>query len=254
MGRITYDIRCSGCLDLLHDLSDGSVNLILTDPPYGVTAAEWDNVENFAEVIHQFERVITETGVIIMFGQEPFSSIVRTSFGKMYRYDLIWKKQKPSNFQLMNYQPGRVTENIMVFARLPACYTRNGRHMLYNPQMVEGRKPRKANVKIYGEAELLHDYNTSDNHKTYTQRHPTNILEFPTVSKNKLHPTQKPVELLEWLIRSYSNEGDTVLDPYMGSGSTGVACINTGRIFIGCDNMQKYYDITSKRLKETWEN
>lgn len=254
MGKLKINIRCSGCLELLSGLDDSSVDLILTDPPYGVTAAKWDIAENFAEVFSHFIRVVTEVGVIVVFGQEPFSSMVRYKFSDLYRYDLVWKKQKPSNFQLMNYQPGRVTENIMVFAKLPACYTKWNRHMTYNPQMVERTKPRKANVKIYGEAELLHDYNTSDNHKTYTQRHPTNILEFPTVSKGKLHPTQKPTELLEWLIKSYSNDGDTVLDPYMGSGSTGVACINTGRNFIGCDNMQKYYDITSKRLKETWEN
>lgn len=236
------------CRDMMEKIPDGSVDLVLTDPPYGITAAKWDDTAGLEYILRHSIRTVKDTGVVVVFGQEPFSSRVRVALADFYRFDLVWKKQKPSNFQLMNYQPGRVTENIMVFSKLPACFTKDGRHMTYHPQFVEREKPRRANVKIYGNAELLHDYETSDNFKTYDRRHPTNVLEFPTVTNGKLHPTQKPVELLSWLIRSFSDEVGLVLDPYVGSGSTCIASIDTGRRYIGIEKDEEYYNIAKERI------
>lgn len=238
------------CLVGMNKIPDKTIDLVLTDPPYSVTAQKWDKILPFDKLWEQYERVITDNGVIVLFGQEPFSSMMRMSNLEMYRYDIIWKKQKPSNFQLMNYQPGRVTENIMVFSKSKACYTKNGNRMTYNPQLVKRDKPRIANAKIYGDgkAQLLHDYNTEDNIKTYEYRHPINVLEFNTVTKNKMHPTEKPIPLLGWLIRTYSNDGDIVLDSCMGVGSTCVAAMNMGRRYIGFEIDETYYNIAKNRL------
>ncbi|MBP5457212.1 MAG: site-specific DNA-methyltransferase [Paludibacteraceae bacterium] len=229
-------------------IPDCSVNLILTDPPYKVTAQKWDVEVNLDGLWIEWCRIIRNDGAIVVFGQEPFSSKVRCSNLQMYRYDLIWKKPKPSNFQLMNYQPGRVTENIMVFSKSKACFTSKGNNMKYNPQVVERDKPRKSNVKIYGDARLLHDYATDDNIKTYDVRQPTNILEFATVTRGKTHPTEKPVDLLGWLVRTYSDDGDIVLDCFMGTGSTGEACIANGRRFIGIEKDLGFFNTAKLRL------
>lgn len=237
------------CFVGMKEIPDKSVNLILTDLPYGLTAAKWDKYIDINKLWTEFKRIITDEGVILLFGQEPFSSKLRLSNLEMYRYDIIWKKQKPSNFQLMNYQMGRVTENICVFSKAKACYTRNKISMKYNPQLVKRDKPRTANVKIYGKAELLHTYKTSDNIKTYEYRQPINVIEFKTVTKNKTHPTEKPVPLLEYLIKTFSNENEIVLDTCMGTGSTCVAAKNTNRQYIGFETDEKYYNVAKKRLE-----
>ena len=238
------------CLIGMEKLGDKSVDLILTDLPYGVTAAKWDKYIDINKLWQHFERIITDKGVILMFGQEPFSSKLRLSNLDLYRYDIVWKKQKPSNFQLMNFQMGRVTENICVFSKAKACYTKNGIAMTYNPQLVTRDKSRKANVKIYGKSNLLHSYKTSDNYKTYEYRQPINILEFKTVTKNKTHPTQKPIPLLEYLIKTFSNENDVVLDCCMGTGATCIAAMNTNRKYIGFEIDENYYNIAKERIEE----
>ena len=229
-------------------ISGKSVDLILTDLPYGLTAASWDCCIDLDRLWVEWERIITDRGVIVLFGQEPFSSKLRLSNLGMYRYDIVWKKQKPSNFQLMNYQMGRVTENICIFSKARACYVRNGNTMVYNPQMVKRDKVRVSNVKIYGKSNLLHEYRTSDNIKSYEYRHPVNVLEFKTVTKGRTHPTEKPVDLCEYLIRTFSNEGDVVLDCCMGTGSTCIAARNCGRHYIGIELDKGFYDIACKRL------
>ena len=154
----------------------------------------------------------------------------------------------------MGYQAGRVHENIMVFSKAKACYTKNGNSMMYNPQFVEREKPRTSNVKIYGDTStnILHNYKNGekDNIKTYTHKYPISILEFNTVERDKLHPTQKPVSLIEYLIKTYTNEGDIVLDNCMGSGSTGVACVNTNRRFIGIELDDTYFTIAKERIEK----
>ena len=244
---------CGDCMIEMLKIEDKSIDLIICDLPYGTTACKWDSVLDLSDLWKAYKRVLKENGVVILFGQEPFSSIVRTSNLEWYKYDWVWKKNKPSNFQLMNFQPGRIHENIMIFSEGKACYTKNGNNMLYNPQVEKRDKVRKANAKIYcGEgketAPLLHNYKGNrDNFKEYEYKQSTTILEFSNESK-KVHPTQKPIALLEYLIRTYSNEGDLILDNCMGSGSTGVACRNTNRDFIGIEKDEHYYQIARERV------
>lgn len=239
------------CLERMKDIKDYSVDCIICDLPYGTTACKWDSIIPLDKLWEQYERIITNTGVICLFGQEPFSSIVRTSNLSLYRYDWVWQKQKPSNFQLMNYQCGRVHENIMVFSKSKACYTKNGEKINYFPIKEKMEKARKANAKIYnnGKADLLHSYKnaTKDNFQVYSEKHPISILKFNTV-EHRVHPTQKPIDLCEYLVKTYTIEGMTVLDNCMGSGSTGVACRKLNRNFIGIEKDEGYFKIAKERI------
>ena len=286
------DLYLGDCFDIFSKIPDKSVDMVICDLPYGTTACKWDSMlplEDYIEIgkkklnykdyiVNCFEhgksnidiqlewsenkklglwsnyrRVLKEDGIVVLFGQEPFSSIVRNSNLEWYRYDWVWQKEKPSNFQLMGYQPGRVHENIMVFSSKKACYTSNGNSIRYIPQMVERDKIRVSNVKIYGDTSknILNSYKKGeqDNIKKYDKKHPISILRINNES-HKVHPTQKPIELLEYLIRTYSKEGDTVLDNCMGSGSTGVACKNLNRVFIGIEKEEKYFEIAKERIGE----
>ena len=250
---MNYKLFNGDCLEVMKKIPDKSIDMILCDLPYGTTACKWDSIIDLDKLWLQYKRIIKDKGAIILFGQEPFSSQVRNSDLDWYRYDWVWQKQKPSNFQLMNYQCGRVHENIMVFSQAKACYVKNGNTMNYYPQMTPRENIRKANVKIYGNADnnILHNYRNGekDNYKEYSEKHPISIIQFNTESK-KLHPTQKPIELLEYLIKTYTRENDLILDNCMGSGSTGVACINTNRNFIGIELDKKYFDIAKQRIEE----
>ena len=171
-----YKLYNGDCLEIMKDIPNNSIDMILCDLPYGTTACKWDSVIPFDKLWEQYERIIKDNGAIVLFGQEPFSSLVRCSNLSLYRYDWIWEKHKPSNFQLMNYQCGRVHEKIMVFSKAKACYTKNNNSMNYYPQMVDREEIRVANAKIYGTkgAELLNNYSKigKDNVKTYTKKHP----------------------------------------------------------------------------------
>lgn len=245
----TNKIINDDCLKVLPKIEDNSINMILCDLPYGTTACKWDITIPIEKLWEQYKRIITNDGAIILFGQEPFSSVIRTSNLEMYRYDWVWQKQKPSNFQLMNYQCGRIHENIMVFSKAKACYTSNNNSMNFYPQKELREVPRKSNVKIYGNNNLLHEYKNGmkNNIKEYNYRLPTSIIKFNTESK-RLHPTQKPILLLEYLIKTYTNEEEVVLDNCMGSGSTCIACINTNRKYIGIEKDEYYYNISKKRI------
>lgn len=239
------------CLEIMPKIEDKSVDLILCDLPYGTTACKWDVIIPLDNLWFEYERIIKDNGIICLFGQEPFSSIVRTSNLKLYRYDWVWQKQKPSNFQLMNYQPGRVQENIMVFSKAKACYTKNEVRISYFPQKEKMEKPRKANAKIYSDsADLLHSYSKAnkDNIQIYTEKHPISILKYNT-PEHRVHPTQKPTDLLEYLIKTYTKENAVVLDNCMGSGSTGVACKHLNRDFIGIEKEEKYFEIAKQRIE-----
>lgn len=230
------------CLEVMKDIPDKSIDMILCDLPYGTTACKWDTIIPFEPLWEQYNRIIKDNGAIVLFGSEPFSTLLRYSNLKMFKYDWIWEKEQGANFMLCKYQPYKVHETISVFSK---------KKHLYIPQMTEG-KPYISGKGTSGDI-------TNNVIKTQTKnngtRYPRSIQRFNTdKSRGSLHPTQKPVALLEYLIRTYTNEGDTVLDNCMGSGSTGVAAINTGRKFKGIELDDKYFEIAKERIDEATRN
>ena len=229
------------CLELMKNIPDGLVDLVLTAPPYGTTACKWDSVIPFEPMWEQLNRIIKPNGAICLFGSEPFSSALRMSNIKNFKYDWIWDKKIPSGMCNAKIQPMRQTENISVFM--------NGKSK-YKPQMIKRDKPIKAGGFKQSASGGSMGKDMKPLHKVYDEKYPTTILTFDKVRKGALHPTQKPIALLEYLIKTYTNEGETVLDFTMGSGGTGVACINTNRNFIGIELDKGYFDIAEKRINE----
>ena len=226
------------CLEKMKDISDKSIDMILCDLPYGTTACKWDVIIPFEPLWAQYKRIIKDRGAIVLFGSEPFSSHLRMSNIKNYKYDWIWNKTTFANQMCAKFQPLKIQENISVFSK---------KKHIYHPQgLIEINKITKQGSKIT-------DNNGGGVRKTeYFQQYtnyPKNILEFKRDLPN-VHPTQKPVALMEYLIKTYTLEGETVLDNCMGSGSTGVACINTKRNFIGIEKDDKYFEIAKKRIEE----
>jgi site-specific DNA-methyltransferase (adenine-specific) len=226
----------------------GSVDLILTDPPYGTTACKWDNVIPFEPMWEQIWRVLKPNGACILFGSEPFSSKLRMSQLKYFKYDWVWVKNRPSGTMNVKTMPMKAHEIVSVFYK---------RAPMYNPEMVrrtEIELKRFTYKSVFSKATEIDNrkYTKTPNRTDYIYKYPNNILFHKTVfnrSKEKTpHPTQKPVALLEYLIRTYTIEGETVLDFTMGSGSTGVACVNTGRKFIGIELDEKYFEIARERI------
>lgn len=228
------------CLEVMKTIPDKSIDMILCDLPYGTTACKWDSVIPFEPLWEQYNRIIKDSGAIVLFGSEPFSSKLRMSNLKMYKYDWVWNKKKAGNIFLAKYQPMKNHENILVFGK---------NTINYYPIMIPLKKVKKS--KNYGTGETMGgNREKEDIVYTYTHKNPVSILEFSNaVQKGKLHPTQKPVELLEYLIKTYTNEGELVLDNCMGSGSTGVACKNTNRDFIGIELDEKYFNIAKSRIE-----
>ena len=232
------------CLELMKGIADKSVDMILCDLPYGTTVCKWDTVIPFEALWEQYNRITKPKGVIALFGSEPFSTYLRMSNIDNYKYEWVWDKISPSGFLNAKKRPLKRFENIMIFS--------NG-VPVYFPQMEVRGKPRNKtsyNNKngdgdmVYGKFENIYSYNN-----TY---YPTNIITISNaVKKGKVHPTQKPVALLEYLVKTYTNEGDTVLDNTMGSGSTGVACVNTNRRFIGIELDETYFNIAKERIYAT---
>ena len=239
------------CLDELPKIFDKSIDLVLTDPPYGTTACSWDSIISFDKMWNELNRIIKDNKAIALFGAEPFSSNLRMSNIKNYKYDWIWEKDNGTNFASVKYQPFRVSENIIIFGKFPITYTPKN-IKCYNPQMnigksyrtISGKQKNESAIVRKGSRENMSNYETINN----GVRYPRNIIKFNR-DKNKIHPTQKPVALLEYLIKTYTNENDTVLDFTMGSGSTGVACKNLNRNFIGIEKDKKYFDIAKQRIQ-----
>jgi len=245
------DLLHGDCLELMNDIPDGSVDMILCDLPYGTTACKWDSIIPFEPLWEQYERIIKDNGAIVLTGQEPFSSHLRMSNIKDYRYDWKWDKVVGSNFVNARRMPLKVYEDVMVFYK---------RQPTYNPQMVLREK---RNFRVSGKnGNISNRVNgvkqlsgvTSDKMKYPTNKIKINRLEKELNSKHVIHPTQKPVSLLEYLIKTYTNEGETVLDNCMGSGSTGVACKNLNRNFIGIELDDKYFEIAKRRISEARNN
>lgn len=234
------DIKQGDCLELMKDIPDESIDMILCDLPYGTTKNKWDSVIPLNKLWEQYERIIKDNGAIVLFSQMPFSAELVHSNLKLFKYEWIWQKDNGTGFLNAKKMPLKIHENILVFyKKLP----------LYNPQMRTGFKPYKCkqgrHSTNYGAYEQGHITESNG------ERYPIDIIKFKKDSG--LHPTQKPVELLEYLIKTYTNENETVLDNCMGSGSTGVACINTNRNFIGYELDEKYFEIAGKRLNECIE-
>jgi len=234
------------CLELMKTIESGSVDAIITDPPYGTTACKWDSVIDTYAMWHQLHRIIKPNGAIVLFGSEPFSSMLRMSNIKNYRYDWIWKKQ-PTMFQHSKNRPMQTVENISVFslAKWGHKSQMKGNRMNYYPIGVEDNGVKNfhgVHGKYIGER-------PNQIGKEYMSKKgfPKNLIDIKRESKN-IHPTQKPVALMEYLIKTYTNENETVLDFTMGSGSTGVACKNTNRNFIGIEQDEKYFNIATERI------
>ena len=240
------------CLEIMKNIEDESIDMILCDLPYGTSACKWDSVIPFEPLWEQYSRIIKPFGAIVLFGSEPFSSALRLSNLDMYKYDWKWEKPNGANFLNFKYQPAKVHEDIMVFGKSATSYSKNG-NMIYNPQMTEGTPyNQKSGQQRQDNGHVLGSTVRSPIKQVYTEnngtRYPRSIQRFP-LDKDKLHPTQKPVALLEYLIKTYTNEGNIVLDNCMGSGSTGVACINTNRRFIGIELDENYFNIAKERIE-----
>ena len=223
----------------MKDIPDKSVDMVCTDLPYQKTQNHWDNLIPFSEMWEQYERIIKNNGAIVLFGQGNFSAELICSNLKMYRYSLVWEKTKAGGFLNAKRMPLQAHEDIMVFyKKLP----------VYNPQMSIGKPYVKKAVTNgdggnYGKFERIGEVAVNTG-----TRYPRSVIKIPNDNHNSLHPTQKPVPLLEYLIRTYTNEGETVLDNCMGSGSTGIACINIGRNFIGMELDKGYFEIAQNRI------
>ena len=227
------------CLEEMKKIPDGSVDLILTDPPYGTTACKWDSVIPFEPMWTQLCRIIKVNGAILLFGNEPYSSHLRISCINMYKYDWKWDKVRGSNFATVNIRPFNCFEDVMVFYQ---------KQPTYNPQFWYG-EPYEQKQGFVGESKQTGLHREQVITKSDGRRYPLSIIRFS--KESGYHPTQKPVPLIEYLIKTYTNKDDTVLDFTMGSGSTGVACVNTSRKFIGIELDENYYHISKKRIEET---
>lgn len=219
----------------------GSVDMVLCDLPYGTTACKWDSVIPFEPLWEQYKRIIKGNGAIVLFGMEPFSTELRHSNLKNFKYDWIWKKNKATQYLNANKMPMNDYEIISVFYnKLPT----------YNPQMGTGKK--YSNKHKPGDSGDCYGSVSFSERNNIVTRYPKRIIEFHVDMKAEFHPTQKPVSLLEYLIRTYTNEGEAVMDNCMGSGSTGVACVNTNRRFIGIELDEGYFNIAKKRIEEAY--
>lgn len=239
------DLRYGDCLDIMQEIPNNSIDCIICDLPYGTTACSWDVVIPFDKLWTEYKRITKPNTAIILFGQEPFSSLLRVSNLSDYRYDIYWEKERLTNINQVKRRVGKTVETISVFYK---------KQCTYNPQMIKYTgKPRSNKVKN-GKLGKLSDCNEKPvfEYRDNGLRYPTQVWKFKRdCLTNNLHPTQKPLALIEELVKTYSNEGDIILDNCMGSGTTGVACKNLNRNFYGIEKDKKYFDIAHKRIYVT---
>lgn len=269
-----YNIFQGDCLEVLPSISDASVDLILADLPYATTDRhgsekknggksrifEWDSVIPLEPLWEQYKRILKPRGVVVLTADQPFTSQLVLSNLEWFKYEWIWKKSRTTGFLTANYRPMKQTEDILVFSEggAAAASAKSGKNMVYNPQgliekIVDKKNNPKRLGKILGQEKFIGKNNKSLSDAPYQQKwtnYPTEILEFAQ-DKDSFHPTQKPVALLEYLIKTYSHEGGMVLDNVMGSGSTGIAALNTGRKFIGIEMTPEYYEYAKNWLNSS---
>lgn len=244
-----YRIEQGDCIELMRDIPDKSVDMILCDPPYGTTASKWDKVIDFREMWTQYERIIKDDGAIVLFGSGQFAFKLIESNVPLYKYKWIWVKSNKCNFVNAKNRPMTAFEEVLVFSK---GNTANGSKvkMKYYPQgLIKKHRERKAGESKFGTVACKRPSHKEYIASEYTN-YPFDVLQFDSVAK-KQHTNQKPVELLEYLVKTYTNEDELVLDNCMGSGSTGVACINTNRNFIGFELDENYFNIAKNRLENT---
>jgi site-specific DNA-methyltransferase (adenine-specific) len=249
---MTYELMVGDCLDKMKDLPDKSIDMVLCDLPYGTTACSWDSVLPFDLLWTEYWRIIKKGGAVVLTSVQPFTTLLISSQVARFRYCWYWNKSKPTGFPNANYMPLRDIEDVCVFSEgkpNPAAILKTP----YNPQgiveinEIKNRKTRRDTVNN-GER----DGSLSGEYVRKFENYPRQLLWFHSEGKT-VHPTQKPVGLMGYLIRTYTNEGETVLDNTMGSGTTGVACANTGRKFIGIEKDEGYFKIAEQRIKEAFE-
>jgi len=230
----------------IKQIEDNSINLVLNDPPYGTTAIHWDSVLDFNKMWDELDRVTTDNANIIFFGSQPFTSLLISSKLDWFKYELIWNKNKCGSPGLAKYRPQKVHENIMVFSK--------GKQNTYNPIIEDGDPYSRFNENGYGSGKNTHGYGFGKKNTGHTNegtRYPKSILHASRnfSAQQTTHPTQKPTNVLSWLIMTYSNPGDNVLDFTMGTGSCGVSCKMTGRNFIGIEKETEYFEIAKNRIE-----
>ena len=238
------------CLEIMRHISDGSIDMVLADPPYGTTACKWDSVIPFEPMWVQLKRITKKNGAIVMTASQPFTSALVMSNVKMFKHSWIWEKNAGSNFGAVKYQPMKEHEDIVVFSKNSPAYSpqMQPRSEIGRAMVSAGVKSKASNGRdVYGGLNKGYD-NSGQNPEL---RFPRSIQRFNR--ERGLHPTQKPVALMEYLIRTYTNKGETVLDFTMGSGTTGVACVNTGRKFIGIELDPEYFAIAKARIEAKLE-
>ncbi len=267
---ININLMNGDCLELIKNIPDNSVDLICCDLPYGTTDRyggkktnsnrfmSWDNVIPLDKLWLEYKRVIKKYGVVCLTADQPFTSQLVMSNLEWFKYELIWKKDITTGFLLANHRPMKQTEDVLLFSEggASAASKRAGNSMTYNPQgLIEKKVTRKNGKQRLGKflsnEEFLGKNNSLLGDKEYSQEYtnyPKEIIEF-SMDKDSIHPTQKPLLLMEYLIKTYSNEGEVVLDNAMGSGTTGVACVRTNRKFIGIEINQEYFESAKHRIE-----
>jgi len=228
------------CFDVFPLIADKSVDAIIADLPYGTTACKWDSVLPLDKLWAEYKRILKPNGVIVLTASQPFTSVLVCNDLNMFKYCWTWDKVKPNGHLVAKYRPMQRTEDVLVFS--------NGKNT-YNPQMIKRDKPKKS--KEYSRTDIMGGQQTNFDTRVLDEKYPQSVLVYSNASqKGKEHPTQKPVELMEYLIRTYTNENEIVLDNCAGSGTTGLACLKTNRQFIGIEKEKQYYDVAVRRLSE----
>lgn len=237
------------CIEGMNRIDDHSIDMILCDLPYGTTACKWDTIIPFDSLWKQYKRIIKKNGAIVLFGSEPFSSLLRTSNLSWFKYDWYWKKSKGSNFPHAKNMPLKIIETISIFSN--GIIAHSGNRMAYNPQGVQKstvivkQNPNTSELKYHRESQSQH----REGYLCQGANYPTTLIMHGSEGKS-IHPTQKPVALCEYLIKTYSNEHDVILDNCMGSGTTAIACMSTNRSYIGYELDAHYYQVLTKRIQE----
>ena len=237
------DLRLGDCLEVMKTIEDNSIDAIITDPPYGTTACKWDSVIPFDLLWEQYNRIIKDNGAVVLFGSQPFTSVLVNSNIKMFKYEWIWEKDGGSNFATVKYMPMKEHENILVFGKGKIKYNEQ------RQERIGSRKGKKTTTTDSGRKDSV--YGTQKGGKTFDVpklRCPRSIQRFNR--ERGQHPTQKPLDLLEYLVKTYSNENDTILDNTIGSGTTMLACKNLNRNGIGIENDEGYFKIAQQRINK----